>query len=137
MIYSQAILQSKLERAIPNACSALSGYLKYKQNINYWARKTRNISLENPQILGLDKPHFVMLKEHVKNKLAFLVGHSAMALTLSLPVSGTKAIYAIFFCIDIQMFLEQANSDMENGFLKKSKIFPWKIHMQQKLETRK
>ena len=134
MIYSQAILQSKLERAIPNACSALSGYLKYKQNITYWARKTRNISLVNPQILSLDKPHLVILKEHVKKKLAFLVGHSALALT-PLPTC-TIAIYAFFLYRHTNVF---GTSKFRNGkWLKKNiKNVSLKIHMQRKLENRK
>ena len=35
------------------------------------------------------------------------------------------------------MFLKPVNSDMENGFLKKSKMLPEKIDIQRKLETGK
>ena len=37
----------------------------------------------------------------------------------------------------IYMFLKPANSDMENGFKKNSKMSPEKIHIQRKLETGK
>ena len=59
-------------------------------------------------------------------KNAFLAGHSAKALT-SLPVSGTIAIYAIFYVQTyMYKFLKPVNSDMEIG-LKKHRKCPLKI----------
>ena len=60
---------------------------------------------------------FLARREHVQ-KIAFLAGHSAKALTFPYLLAEQKRVYArIFFKhIYIYIFLKPANSDTENGF---------------------
>ena len=58
-------------------------------------------------------------------KIAFLDGQFAKALT---PLSPKGTIAIFFLYIEIYMLLNPANSDMENGFKKDSKMSPEKNH---------
>ena len=69
-------------------------------------------------------------REHVKKPIAFLVEKSTKVL-IPPRCLGNIFFYYIF------MFSKPANSEIENGSQKNSKMFSENIHIQQKLETGK